>query len=334
MQACGQEGIASWRVRIPPQRTITRGCEDMRVSSEDHLLSSLTSKAGQLQRACLAMLRKHETDGAIPTNGRFLFYELEQTGHIPKKYFHTNGDEMARTPAQNVSDALTQLRECGLIPWSWITDESRSLITNQHSRSVYEGVLGAARYARIAPWAGQPPPLLLCESRAVAGVLGNLAYEYGVPIAPTGGQCGGFLVNEVAPLLQGNDRRVLYIGDHEIRGPADQIEANTRRYLEKHAAREFSDRTWERLALTQAQADADPRLTDLVIEKKDKRYKPPRIYRAVECEAIGQIELMRLFREKLDALLPEPLAVVRVREQAQRDRMEQLLRGLDEGQED
>ena len=50
----------------------------MCVSTEDHLLSGPTTKAGHLQRACLALLRQHETDGAIPTNGRFLFYELEQ----------------------------------------------------------------------------------------------------------------------------------------------------------------------------------------------------------------------------------------------------------------
>jgi hypothetical protein len=304
------------------------------VSTEDDLLSGLTTKAGHLQRGCLALLRQHETDGAIPTNGRFLFYELEQRGHIPKKYFHSNGDEKARTPAQDVSDALTHLRECGLIPWDWIADESRSLSLNEHSSSVYESVFGAAQYARIDPWGGQPPPLLLCESRAVAGVLANLAYEYGVPIAPTGGQCGGFLVNEVAPLLRGNDRSVLYIGDHEIGGPADQIEANTRRKLEEHAARDFSDGTWERLALTQAQVDANPRLTELVIEKTDKRYKPFRTYLAVECEVIGQVELMRLVREKLDALLPEPLAVVRVREQAQRNRMVRLLHGLGESLED
>jgi hypothetical protein len=31
------------------------------------------------------------------------------------------------------------------------------------------------------------------------------------------------------PLLKGNKRRVLYVGDHELRGPADQIEANTKR---------------------------------------------------------------------------------------------------------
>ena len=56
-------------------------------------LSSLETKAGRLQRACLELLREHERDGALPTNGRFLFYELEQKGVIPKYYLYTKDDQ-------------------------------------------------------------------------------------------------------------------------------------------------------------------------------------------------------------------------------------------------
>jgi hypothetical protein len=64
--------------------------------------------------------------GDIPTNGRFLFYELEQ----PKKYDGINpttGKKWARTPLQDVSVATMHLRENGLVPWGWIEDESRTL---------------------------------------------------------------------------------------------------------------------------------------------------------------------------------------------------------------
>jgi hypothetical protein len=47
-------------------------------------LSAPESKRGRLQQACLDLLRQHERDGAIPTNGRFVFYELEQLGKIPR----------------------------------------------------------------------------------------------------------------------------------------------------------------------------------------------------------------------------------------------------------
>jgi hypothetical protein len=52
----------------------------------DQSLSREDTKSGKLQRACLELLREHERNGDIPTNGCFLFYELEQRGVIPKKY--------------------------------------------------------------------------------------------------------------------------------------------------------------------------------------------------------------------------------------------------------
>jgi len=76
-----------------------------------------------LQRACLELLREHERDeDGLPTNGRFVFYELEQRGIVPKHY-----EGKRRQPRQDVSDALMHLRERGVIPWWWITDASRSL---------------------------------------------------------------------------------------------------------------------------------------------------------------------------------------------------------------
>ena len=75
--------------------------------------------------------------------------------------------------------------------------------------------------------------------------------------------------------------------------------------------------------------DAYPRLTGLIIEKLDRRYKPPRPYQAVECEAIGQIELTNIVRDHLDRLLPKPLAAERVREQEQRDAMAALLKAAE-----
>ena len=76
-------------------------------------LSAPNTKAGKLQRACLALLQEHEREGTIPTNGRFLFYELEQRGVVPKAYRDASGKERARTPAQDISDATMRLRELG-----------------------------------------------------------------------------------------------------------------------------------------------------------------------------------------------------------------------------
>jgi hypothetical protein len=159
-------------------------------------------------------------------------------------------------------------------------------------------------------------------------VLERITAGYLCPITATGGQCGGHIVNEIVPLLEGNERKVLYLGDCEERGPGDQIEANTRRYIEKHAGRTFTDETWIKVALTPEQVARSPRLRRLAIDKVDRRYKPPRPYRAIECEAVGQAVLERMLRTVLDRLLPEPLERVRVREQRQRAKVRAALRRM------
>jgi len=292
---------------------------------------SMTSKVERLRRACLDLLREHERAGDIPTNGRFLFYELEQRGVIPKKYDGINpatGKKWARSPMQDVSVATMQLRESGQIPWRWIEDETRNLSRWRYAGNALQYLLDTIDRVRIDLWAGEEPPLLLCESRATAGVLSDLAYEYLTPITATSGQCGGFIVTDIVPLLNVR-RRVLYIGDHELRGPADQIESNTRRVIEKHTGRKFVvGKDWIRIALTERQVKASVRLQRLTITKLDKRYKPPKAYEAIECEALGQGVLTRLIRKHLDKLLPEPIDRVRVRAQAQSAQMRTALTEL------
>jgi hypothetical protein len=291
-------------------------------------LSAPDTKAGKLQRACLALLQQHERDGTIPTNGRFLFYELEQQGVIPKAYRDASGNKRPRTPAQDISDATMRLRELGLVPWDWILDESRKLTAWSYAASVYQYVVESVPLARIDCWSGEPPPLIICEARATAGVLERITAEYLCPITATGGQSGGFIVNEIVPLLADNDRKVLYIGDCEVDGPADQIEANTRAYIERHTGRVFTADDWIRVALTPTQVARSPRLRQQAIDKLDYRYRPPRRYRAIECEAVGQAVLERMLRKTLDAMLPEPLADVLVREEGQRAKLRAALAKL------
>jgi hypothetical protein len=139
---------------------------------DDARLSAPDTKEGHLQRACLDLLHEHNRKGDIPTNGRFLFYELEQCGVIPKKYDSINpktGKKYARTPLQDVSVATMQ-RESGLIPWHWIEDESRQLYEWRYAPTVIDYLIDTNPEARIDLWAGELPPLIIFESRAAAGV--------------------------------------------------------------------------------------------------------------------------------------------------------------------
>ena len=273
---------------------------------------------GRLRRACHGKLLWHDAQGAIPTNGRFVFYELEQDGAVPKNY----PPPKKRRPAQDISDALIDLRRAGHVPWDWIVDETRELVSWRSAETVAEYMRDTIDRARINAWNGEPAPLIICEARSTKGVLERIAGDYLAPITVTNGQCGGFLRTDVAPHLISNSRPVLYIGDHEVGGPADSIEANTQRVLEDYCERPIE---WTRIALTQTQVDADSRLLKLVIDKTDRRFKPPRHYLAVECEAVGQVALEQMLRSGLDARLPEPLESVLEREKQQRRAFAELL---------
>ena len=177
------------------------------------------SKIGLLRTALLDLLREHERDQMLPTSARFLFYELVQRGVISKE---RTG---ARRPDQDLNDALTDLRESGEVPWNWIVDETRSMEDHRGASSVKDWLLEMLQVATLDPWAGREA-LVLTESRSLAGVLRNVASEYRVRIAPTNGQCSGFLHTDVGPRLR-LFHQVLYLGDYDLAG--NDIEANTRR---------------------------------------------------------------------------------------------------------
>ena len=284
------------------------------ISTETGLSAAHTAK-GRLQRALLELLDVHERDGTLSTSARFLFYELIQLGVVPKA---ATG---ARRADQNTIDALTHLREAGLVPWDWIEDETRSLDEWQTAASVAEYVADAVEYANIDRWGGEPAPLILCESRSLAGVLRGIAARYACPIASTNGQARGFLISKVAPTLRAS-QRVLYLGDWDHCG--HQIEAATRRTLAEHTG--VHERPWERVALTDEQvAQLGP---DVVIRKRDRRYNGERYFDAVETEAFGQANIVAALRARLDELMPEPIGDVHEREARQRAQVAERLRSL------
>jgi hypothetical protein len=146
--------------------------------------------------------------------------------------------------------------------------------------------------------------------------------DYLVPLASTNGQVGGFLHTDIGPLLANGQRRVIYLGDHDLQG--HQIEANTRTVLARYAELE-----WERLALTGEQV-REYGLPSVI--KIDRRYSPPRASEAWETEALSQSVIVGLVRARLDALLPEPLADVQAREAQEQAEVAEALANL--GNED
>jgi hypothetical protein len=291
------------------------------INIDDPRLSAAHTGAGRLQRIVLQLLLEHQAAAELPTSARFIFYELEGRGVVRKSARGESRRGTATDPREiEVSEALMELRRRGVVPWGWIVDETRTLHEWEYARSVADYVRRSVDVARINPWPGEPP-LLLVESRSLGGVLRTMASQYLVAVAATNGQVGGFLYTEVAPVLAGNDRIVLYLGDHDLQG--HQIEANTRDVLVRATGRAIG---WTRLAITEEQI-AERGLTP--IWKRDNRYRPALEHQAWEAEALGQGTIQGLVRDALDQLLPEPLEAVLRDEDEQRERVAEALDGLD-----
>jgi hypothetical protein len=266
-------------------------------------LSKAHTDKGKLQRWVLALYYEHVDNATLPTSARFLFYELRQRGLLARVALRAQ----VRRPNQYVSEALLVLRKKRFVRWTDIRDETRHTADYRGVADLTGGLRRLLEQVRLDPWQGKPP-LLLCESRGVAGSLEPLAYEYGVVVAGTSGQAHGFLVTDIVPRLRPGTR-ILYLGDADAVG--EDIERNTHKVIEQHlAARDVQGVTFTRILLTAEQAE-DAGLTPIL--KKDERYtkRPP--YEAIELEAFGQRRIIDAVRTVLDRLLPEPLAAVRAR---------------------
>jgi hypothetical protein len=278
---------------------------------------SRTDKAWGLRRAChdhIIALRTQQ-GGQARTIGRSVFYAMVATKVVPKSRAPQPGNKGAKQPDQEVSEALTWLREKGLVGWDEIADESRSVIDRRGFATVAEGVDALLDQVRLDPWDGNPP-VVVVESRSLASLVSDITYTYRVASVPLGGQSsGGFLANEVAELL-GPKTPVLYLGDWDKAG--GDIEASAERRLSRFAP--DWNGTWERLAVTDPQA---LQLQALWITKTDQRNH--RQYQTLEAEALGPVELRRILDDALDAMLPTSLRQIEAKEKRQRQAIRRKL---------
>lgn len=257
------------------------------------------SKIGIVRTALLERWEQHRDTGALPTSGRFLYYELEQAGVIKK----------SRSSAQLVSTALMQLRRNRLVPWEDIVDETRTLHSAFTAPTILDWMKGALEQAKLDSWKGKQP-LVLTESRSLAGVLYVLVHDnYRAMLASTNGQVGGFLHTDIAPALSPG-HRVLYLGDLDKGG--EDCEGNTRSELEEIVG----PLAWERLAITKEQAKRYNIEPNVKFDRRHTRHGG--LHEAIETEALGQSVIVEIVRSRLDELLPISLNAVLVKESRER----------------
>lgn len=104
------------------------------------------TKIGRVRTALMVLLDEHLRNAGIPTSVRFLFYEL-----VARRIVSKEGER----PDTIVSQALTDLRERGHVPWDWIVDETRTVEDFTGSATVAEDWLQYLHAACIDPWNGK-----------------------------------------------------------------------------------------------------------------------------------------------------------------------------------
>ena len=284
-----------------------------------------TGQAGRLREAVHAFLLSIEdTPNAIPTSSRFIYYEMRDSKYASVLFGARDRRQGRRSVEQNITDALTFLREKGHIPWEWISDETRMIHLQNDYADLKEAVTTAA-WGTINAWGeedGGVPPMVICETAALAGPIYAGVEDYQVPVVAVRGWTKGFLMTEVGPALK-PWQPVLYIGDHDKRG--HMIEADIRDTLNnvyQPKDGQGLDLTWERIAVTESQIE------EYGLEIQMKPDKVLGEAPAVECEALTQAVVIEIVRDKLAWLYPEDIEETQAREERQRKQVQEHLAKL------
>jgi len=160
-------------------------------------------------RDLIAIMHKI-AEAAKPISVRGIAYKLFTAGLIPS---------MGRNETNRVSRLLTDAREDGTIPWSWLVDETRSL---EGWRTWVDPEEYARREARSYCrdfWALQPVTVeVWSEKGTVRGVLAPVLEKYLVPFQAIHGFSSATAVHKAANSADDRPLHVLYVGDFDPSG--------------------------------------------------------------------------------------------------------------------
>lgn len=168
---------------------------------------ALATKTLALIDASIEILREQQ-----PTTVRAVCYRLFNAKLLP---------DMSVRSTKRVSAALTIARERGLIPWSWIVDETRQITTwaswEDPDRFIEQKI---SEYRRDW-WESQPDRVfIVSEKGTVSGILRPVLADYGVPWVVFHGFGSASALNRLADISAADDRPLilLYVGDHDPSG--------------------------------------------------------------------------------------------------------------------
>ena len=145
-----------------------------------------------------------------PITGRGIGYQL-----FTRKLI----DSMARSEMARVYRLLKEARERGIIPWSWIVDETRSIERVSTWDNPADYARTVAQSYRRDFWNQQPHRVLvMSEKGTVRGVLAPVLDQYAVGFLPVGGFSSATKVHDLAEDDDGRPLHLLYVGDYDPSG--------------------------------------------------------------------------------------------------------------------
>ena len=256
-----------------------------------------------------------ETDR--PVSVRHIFYRMVTQNLVEK----------SDRGYQQLQKATVDMRDGGALPYSWIEDSSRRAYMNTGYAGVGSFAEVAASIYRRDYW--DSTDILVevwCESRSLAGVLGQVCREYVVPLFPSGGFASLSFLFQAAGHIQESGRSnavILYVGDYDQAGVLIDraIEGRLRDFL----AAWDGELTFHRLAVNDDQID---RMGLPTRPPKGSDTRSPEVTRAVEAEAIPAPAMRGIVSSSLQELIPERVLTVQrlVEKQEQNDIYSRLLR--------
>ena len=256
-----------------------------------------------------------ETDR--PVSIRHIFYRMVTQNLVEK----------SDRGYQQLQKMTVDMRRALALPYSWIEDSSRRAYMNTGYAGVGNFAEVAASIYRRDYWEGTDTLVeVWCESRSLAGVLGQVCREYVVPLYPSGGFSSLSFLYQAAEHIQESERAnavILYVGDYDQAGVLidRSIEKDLRGFLGDWPG----ELTFHRLAVNDDQIDSmglptrPPKASDT---------RSPEVTRAVEAEAIPAPTMRGIVSAALQELIPERVLTVQrlVEKQERNDIYTRLLR--------
>ena len=145
-----------------------------------------------------------------PITGRGIGYKLFSAGLIPS---------MSQPNMQRVYRLLKEARERGIVPWHWITDETRELEQAPSWNDPEQYARAVVHSYRRDFWNFQPLRIeVWSEKGTVRGVLAPVLDEYRVGFRVLHGFSGATTIHDVAQDDDGRELLVLYVGDYDPSG--------------------------------------------------------------------------------------------------------------------